>query len=323
MLGYADHEIGDRFEEWSGRLHPEDRQRALQTVDDYLNGRIGEYALEHRLRHKDGSYRWILARGVAVRDAAGRICRMAGSHTDVTARRRQEEDLRRARDAAEQANRAKNEFLANVSHELRTPLNHILGMTELTLDTPLTPEQRGNLHVVQSSTQTLLAVIDDLLDFVKIESGRLDLAPREFALVESLGDALQTLAPRAHSKGLELAYRVDAAVPDCLVGDWGRLRQVVLNLVGNAIKFTEKGEVVVFVRVAQAGRGAREDAELEQTSQDPSFLAPGPSPLARLLHFSVRDTGIGVPLEKQRVIFDPFVQADGSMSRKYAAPAWG
>ncbi len=197
MLGYLDHEIGDRFEEWTSRLHPEDRQRALQTVDDYLHGRLEEYSLEHRLRHKDGSYRWILARGVAVRDAFGRVSRLAGSHADVTARRQAEDDLRRAKEAAEQANRAKSEFLANVSHELRTPLNTVLGLTEWTLDTPLNPEQRDNLRMVQASTQSLLAVIDDLLDFAKIEAGKLDLAPKEFALRDALGDAVKSLAPRS------------------------------------------------------------------------------------------------------------------------------
>ena len=207
--------------------------------------------------------------------------------------------------------------MANVSHELRTPLNTVLGLTEWTLDTPLNPEQRDNLRMVQASTQSLLAVIDDLLDFAKIEAGKLDLAPKEFALRDALGDAVKSLAPRAHAKGLELAFRVDAAVPDRLVGDWSRLRQVVVNLVGNAIKFTEQGEVVVAVgmmndeRRMMNERGGKADFSSIHHS---SFI---------ILHFRVADTGVGVPPEKQRVIFDGFVQADGSMSRKYGGAGLG
>jgi PAS domain S-box-containing protein len=295
MLGYEDPEISNRFEEWSSRLHPEDRERALRTVDDYFNGRTTEYSLEHRLRHKDGSYRWILARGVAVRDAAGKISRMAGSHADVTTRREEEEELRRAKVAAEQANRAKSEFLANISHELRTPVNGILVPTELMLNAPLLPEQRDHLKDVESSAHALLAVIDDLLAFASMETGKLRITPREFPLRSAVADALRKLTTRAHAKGLKLAWRVDPAVPDRFIGDWPRLCQVVIHLVGNAIKFTEKGEVIVTIK-----RGN----EL-------------------LLHFEVMDTGIGVPLDKQQIIFEPFVQADGSTRRPYGGAGLG
>jgi PAS domain S-box-containing protein len=295
MLGYEDSEISSRFEEWSSRLHPEDRERALRTVDDYFNGLITEYSLEHRLRHKDGSYRWILARGVAVRDAAGKITRMAGSHADVTERREEEEELRRAKVAAEQANRAKSEFLANISHELRTPVNGVLVPTELMLASPLLPEQRDHLKDVESSAHALLAVIDDLLAFASMETGKLQIAPREFLLRSAVDDALRKLTTRAHAKGLKLAWRVDPAVPDRLIGDWPRLCQVVVHLVGNAIKFTEKGEAIVTIKTANES----------------------------VLHFDVMDTGIGVPLDKQQVIFEPFVQADGSMARPYGGAGLG
>jgi two-component system sensor histidine kinase/response regulator len=281
-------------------VHSDDRERVQSATAAYLSGETKDYETEYRLRHRDGSYRWALARGVAERDDAGKPRRISGSIVDITDIKRGEAALREAKELAEAANHAKDEFLANVSHEIRTPMNAILGMTELALDTSLTEDQRQYLKTVKSAADNLLGIINDLLDFSKIEAGKLALDLADFSLRAALGDTLRALAVRAHRKGLELASDVVPDVPDVLFGDASRLRQVLLNLVGNAIKFTHEGEVVVRVEVN-----------------------PEPVPGEVELLFTVRDTGIGIPRDKQEKIFRAFEQEDMSTTRKYGGTGLG
>jgi len=207
--------------------------------------------------------------------------------------------LQNAKRVAEQATRAKSEFLANMSHEIRTPMNGIIGMTDITLSAECTPEQREHLEIVKASAESLLGILNDILDFSKIEAGRLQLDESQFRLRDCLDESLKLLAVRAGEKGIELAYHVPADVPDALVGDAMRIRQVVVNLIGNALKFTERGEVVL-------------EVGLEAISEDSVDL-----------RFAVRDTGIGVAREQQDKIFKAFTQADGSITRKFGGTGLG
>ncbi|MGD9310005.1 MAG: ATP-binding protein, partial [Desulfosarcina sp.] len=247
---------------------------------------------------KDGTLRWVETSVSPISDLLGQSNGYRGILRDVT-RRRQADALKQEKMAAEAASRSKSEFLANMSHEIRTPLNAIIGMVELLLQSKLTREQEEDLKVVHSAAYALLSVINDILDFSKIEAGKLQLERTPFNLRDFLGEALKILAGKAHEKDLELAYRVAPNVPDRLVGDHHRFRQVLLNLIGNALKFTESGEIVVFAQ-CKSLKGRR-----------------------LTLHVAVKDTGVGIATGKQALIFEAFRQADGSTSRRYGGTGLG
>ena len=246
-----------------------------------------------------GNVSQVLTTQVPLRDKNGQVIGLVGIGHDITHLKKIQAEMQRAREVAEAASLAKSEFLANMSHEVRTPLNGIMGMTDLALETELTREQKEYLETVKISADSLLTVINDILDFSKIEAGKIDLESVDFDVRDSLESALKTLAVRADEKGLELLCEVAPEVPEVARGDITRLRQVLLNLVGNAIKFTNEGEVSVKVRPE-----ARAGCEL-------------------ILHFTVSDTGIGIAEDKREVIFDPFAQADSSTTRKYGGTGLG
>jgi two-component system sensor histidine kinase/response regulator len=271
-----------------------------EFVDDQLaSAKANRWEGEMLSRRKDGTEFPIYLSASDIKDEKGQCIALIGVSQDITDRKRSIEELQKAKEAAEAASRAKSEFLANMSHEIRTPMNGIVGMTELALDTELTDEQREYLKLVKLSSDALLRVINDILDFSKIEAGRLELDHAEFSLQDNVDKVMKALAVRADQKGLELAYYLRPGVPDLIVGDSGRLQQILINLVGNAIKFTERGEVVVRI-------------ETESQTDDQVIL-----------HFCVRDTGIGVPIEKQALVFESFTQADGSTTRKYGGTGLG
>jgi two-component system, sensor histidine kinase and response regulator len=295
ILGYQSPKelIGRRTPEFYYRL--EDRELLLQKI-------TAQKAItnqELKLRRKDGSAVWVLGNLTLVDagDPSGGL--LESIFLDITERKIAEEELKSAKEAAEAASRAKSEFLANMSHEIRTPMNGVIGMTELVLETELTGEQRDCLNTLKTSADSLLTVINDVLDFSKIEAGQLKFDPAPFDVQQLLRDVVRAVSFRAHQKGLELLLEVGPDIPISVEGDPLRLRQVLTNLVGNAIKFTEKGEVLLSAQVESLDGGKVS------------------------LQFSVADTGIGVPFDKQAEIFNAFTQADGSITRRYGGSGLG
>jgi len=280
--------------------HPEALARSL-WADDQKVMSSGEALINREECPADfrGNANWVLTTKVPLRDSSGQIMGLMSVSRDITSRKRAEKEIETARDAAEAANRAKSEFLANMSHEIRTPLNGIMGMTELALETALNAEQREYLEAVKLSADSLLSVINDVLDFSKIEAGKLELSPIEFDLRAQLQEIFRLMAGPARLKGLRLECTVAPDISRLIYGDPTRLRQVVVNLLGNAVKFTDQGEVSLQVFKEREDEGGLN------------------------LHFVVQDTGIGIAAAKQTAVFEAFAQADGSTTRRYGGTGLG
>jgi PAS domain S-box-containing protein len=301
MIGYSLEELAPlSIETWMRIAHSHDIEVGGTLLQKHFNGELDYYELDVRMMHKSGHWIWVLNRGKVTRWAEdGKPLLMQGTHQDITERKRIEKELQHARDLAEAANLAKSEFLATMSHEIRTPMNGIIGMTGLLLETGLTHEQREYTGIVKKSGDNLLSLINDILDFSKIEARKLDMEMIDFDLRITVEDTADMLAGRAIDAGLKLICRIEADVPTYLKGDPGRLRQVITNLAGNAIKFTPHGEVVISASLTSDQGGSV------------------------LILFEVRDTGIGIPPSRCAAVFEPFTQADGSTTRKYGGTGLG
>jgi PAS domain S-box-containing protein len=298
LLGYTEEEVGPSNTWWSETVHPDDRQRVVSSLQALVRSNEDFWSGEYRVRRAEGSYADVFDRGYILRDPDGRAVRMIASMMDITKRKR-EMDLARARDAALESARLKSQFLANMSHEIRTPMNSIIGMTDILLHTELTAEQREFMEIVRMSGESLLTVINDILDFSKIEAGKLHFEMLDFEPRTVVEEMVAMLLEQTHVKNLRLSATVAHDVPVAMRGDPGRLRQVLTNLVCNAVKFTPQGGI---------------DVRATKESESDTHV---------VLRFEVTDTGIGVPQEARACLFQAFSQVDASTTRKYGGTGLG
>jgi PAS domain S-box-containing protein len=308
IWGWACQSVYEDPKQWFNNILEEDRPPVATALSELSQGT--KYDLEYRIRHPNGSIRWIRDRRFAIRGENKQVVRTCGVAEDITQRKNLETEMAKARDAALQGARMKSEFLANMSHEIRTPMNGVIGMTGLLLETELDPKQRDYAETICSSANSLLSILNDILDFSKIEAGKLEFENLEFDLDEVIEGALSVLVPQARAKGLELRSEIDSKVCTALCGDPGRLRQVLTNLLNNAVKFTEQGEVVLRVLPQE-----------DRPSGVP--LTEGVPGSTATLRFEIKDTGIGLSEDAHGRIFDAFSQADQSTTRRYGGTGLG
>ncbi|NTV94120.1 MAG: response regulator [Thiobacillus sp.] len=300
LLGTTPDQVGDAIHAtWVSSLHPDDSRRVLEVGRRYKDGELADYEVEYRGITGTGELRWFASKGMLVEPGGGRSARMVGVFQDITGRKNAEVAMRQAKEAAEAASRTKSEFLANVSHEIRTPMNGIIGLSELLLKEDLAAGHRQQIRMIRDSAASLLGGINDILDFARVEADRLELVPCPTALRSLLEQAMRPLQANALVKGLALDVSVANAIPDQVVCDPVRLTQVLTNLVGNAIKFTDQGSVTLMANLVEERDGRVR------------------------LAFAVQDTGIGIPADQQELIFEAFRQADSSASRRHGGSGLG
>jgi PAS domain S-box-containing protein len=299
ILGYESNPLPLVFSTWSDNVHPEDFVLAEQAVQGHLRGETPIYEHTHRMKHRNGHYIWTFAKGKCLLNEEGKPYRLVGTITDITAKKEAEEELKMAKEAAEIANRTKSEFLANMSHEIRTPMNAILGFSDLLQGMTTDDRYQSYLQAIRSSGKTLMSLINDILDLSKIEAGKLQLSYEGINLRALINDIQQIFSVKATEKGIQLLATVDESVPEAIAFDEVRLRQILFNMVGNAIKFTEQGHVSIQVSSSWSA---------EQKIQ---------------LVLQIQDTGIGIAPENQTRIFDIFTQSEGQSTRKYGGTGLG
>ena len=303
MIGYRLAELAPlTIQAWRQHAHPDDIAACTETLERHFKGELSYYDRECRMRHKDGRWIWVLDRGsVASRDEKGWPLMMYGTHQDITKRKQAEVDLRKEKEKAEEASRAKSEFLSIMSHEIRTPLNAIIGMSELLGETQLDDDQQNYVRTFQNAGESLLSIINNILDYSKIEAGKVEIELTDFDLTDVIEKLSAILALQAHKKHIELIVDIPSDVPSFLIGDPQHLRQVLMNLIGNAIKFTEKGEVTVRLENVGSNQSSKQ-CEIK---------------------FVIEDTGVGIAADKLMMIFDRFSQVDSSVTRKYGGTGLG
>ncbi|MCX8110259.1 MAG: PAS domain S-box protein, partial [Syntrophorhabdaceae bacterium] len=288
-------------------------------MDTELFKNPGKQIYETQVKYPDGSKHFVVFNKATYMNRNNEVAGIVGVILDITELKKIQTDLIKAKEEAELANNAKSEFLASMSHEIRTPMNAIIGMTELLLDTHLTPEQFKYVKVLHDAGESLLNLINDILDISKIESGQIELEDIDFDLLDLIERLFDVLSLKAHEKNIELLYMIDPDVPLYLIGDPTRLRQVLVNLIGNAIKFTEKGEVVLSISMSKGSEKIDKKARSKEVKTENSHITPEYA----VLLFSVKDTGIGIPDDKLGLIFEKFTQADTSTTRKYGGTGLG